>query len=308
VTPPTVEADPLRLVRTFGREDVARVLVARVRGPAGPLIECVDGLDPALPRHAKWIVNVSTQAGCPVGCPYCDAGGGYQGDLSAPELLAQVELVLNRHPGVARRCAKLKVHFARMGEPALNDAVLDALERLPVVVGSPGLWACLATVAPSGRESWFEGLLELKRRRYHGRFQLQFSLNSTDEAARRRLVPIPHWDAAAIARYGERFWSPGDRKPVLNFALADGVPFSGSTISDRFDPTRFAVKLTPLNPTQRASESGLRTLLRSERSGRVEDAAGALREAGFDVIVSVGDPREDEVGSNCGQAVRYLVD
>ena len=310
MTPDTSTAggDTLRMVRTFGRDDVARVLVAQVRGPDGPLVECVDGLDPPKSRNDKWIVNVSTQAGCPVGCPYCDAGGSYHGDLTAEEILAQVEAVLARHPGVAPGCAKLKVHFARMGEPALNDAVLDALERLPETVGSPGLWACVATVAPRGRESWFERLREVKSRLYRGRFQLQLSLNSTDEEARRRLVPFPHWDLDRIARWAEAFFEPGDRKPALNFALADGVPFEPAAIAARFDPARFAVKLTPLNPTRRGRAAGLRTLLRSERATVAEAAVGALRLAGFDVIVSIGDPREDEVGSNCGQAVRYLVE
>ena len=308
----TAIADPLattgpELVRAFDREGVATVLVLRLRGPGGPLVECVDGLDPPLPRSAKWIANVSTQAGCPVGCPYCDAGGGYEGDLTADEILAQVQAVLARHPGRAAGCAKLKVHLSRMGEPALNDAVLEALERLPAGVCSPGLWACLATVAPRGREEWFARLHDVKERRYRGRFQLQFSLNSTDGAARRRLVPFPHWDLAAIARYGAAFHGPGDRKVVLNFALAEGVPFDAGVLVERFDPDRFAVKLTPINPTVHGAAAGLRTLLRSERARALDAAIAALGEAGFDVIVSVGDPREDEVGSNCGQAVRYLV-
>ena len=223
---------------------------------------------------------------------------------AADELLAQVRWVLDRHPGEAERCAKLKVHFARMGEPALNDAVLEALERLPSLARSPGLWACVATTAPRGCEPWFEALRDVKDRRYRGRFQLQFSVQSTAERDRARLTPIPHWSLGELARYGARFWRPGDRKVVLNFALARDVAFDPEMLAATFDPARFAVKITPVNPTARGAESGFATVLRSERATAVERARAALGARGFDVILSVGEAEEDRIGSNCGQAVR----
>lgn len=302
-----LETAHLEIVGSRGLADVAVVHIARLARGSDLLLELVDGLDPPKPRREKWIVNVSTQVGCPVGCPYCDAGGGFRGNLTADELLAQVAWVLDRHPAEAARCRKLKVHFARMGEPALNDAVIAALARLPELRPMPGLMACVATVAPRGRERWFEALLDVKRERYAGRFQLQFSVNSTDRAARRRLLPVAHWDLEEIARYGERFLAPGERKVVLNFALATGVPFDVEVLAERFDPARFAVKLTPLNPTERGREAGFSTLLRSERAARLDGAIDALGAAGYDVLVSVGDPREDQVGSNCGQEVRPLL-
>ena len=267
-------------------------------------METVDGLAPPLARCQKWIVNVSTQFGCPVGCPFCDAAMAYHGEPTADELLAQVRWVLDRHPGEAESCAKLKVHFARMGEPALNDAVIEALERLPSVVASPGLWACVATTAPRGCEAWFEALRDVKDRRYRGRFQLQFSVQSTAEQDRARLTPIPHWSLGELAEYGVRFWRPGDRKVVLNFALARNVAFEPEVLAATFDPARFAVKITPVNPTARGAEAGFATVLRSERAAAVERARAALCARGFDVILSVGEPEEDRIGSNCGQAVR----
>ncbi len=44
--------------------------------------------------------------------------------------------------------------------------------------------------------------------------------------------------------------------------------------------------------------------MRSERDIRLKDACQSLAAAKFDVVVSVGDEREDQIGSNCGQAVR----
>lgn len=290
--------------RVTGDPSIAEVAVMRFRDDVRYRVETVDGTTPPLPRSSKWIINVSTQFGCPVGCPICDAGWEYHGNLSTDEIIAQIEWALSRYPGLAGICAKLKVHFSRMGEPALNDSVLNVIERLPEIVGSNNLWCCVATTAPRGRESWFENLIELKRKRFHGRFQLQFSMQTTDAHFRARLIPIERLDDLEICEYGHRFFEYGDRKVVLNYALAQDVPFEPGKIISTFDPVVFAIKLTPVNPTARAMAEGYTSRLRNGDipAGAVE----ALRMAGFDVILSVGDNREDTIRSNCGQVVAIV--
>jgi 23S rRNA (adenine2503-C2)-methyltransferase len=294
----------MEVLDVTGDPQVAEVCVARFRQDDGCTTETVDGLTPPQKRDEKWVINISTQFGCPVGCPFCDAALQYRGNLTADELLDQVRWALGRHPGMAARCRKLKVHFARMGEPALNPAVLDAMERLPGVVGSSGLWCCVATVTPRGREAWFERLLLIKRRLYPGRFQLQFSVQSTSPEDRARLIPIPHWSLQDLARFGRRFFEPGDRKVVLNFALARDVEYNPEVIEKTFDPGRFAIKLTPVNPTAAGAQNGFETILRSEQSSLLDQTCQRLTSSGYDVVISVGDEREDQIGSNCGQAVR----
>lgn len=293
----------LTILSQNGDPSIAEVFVAQTRaGDATRLIEFVDGLDPRHSRETKWIVNLSTQYGCPVGCAFCDAAHRYFGDLTADELLAQVAAVLARHPQAAARCEKLKIHFARMGEPALNDAVLDALCRLPGLVKTPGLWACLATTAPAGREAWFERLLMIKNECYLGRCQLQFSLNTSDEAQRRSLTPIRLLPFSWINAYAARFHGRKDRKVTLNFALARGFALDPQRIAQRFDPAHVALKLTPLNPTHTGRKHALDTLSEDE----IGERAAALGECGFEVLISSGDTRENAIGSNCGQSVRRL--
>ncbi len=298
----------IQVISRSGLPDVAEVFVGLADGSANRALEFVDGLDPAFPRRDKWIVNISTQYGCPVRCPFCDAGTRFMGNISAELMLEQIRRVLERHPPRLRQgCGKLKVHFARMGEPAFNSDVLKVLQALPDLCANPDLWACLPTTAPRGQENWFEGLLRVKRQLYPGRFQLQFSVNATDAAHRRWLMPHPHLSMEEIAAYGERFWQPGDRRVALNFALAQGVEFDPAAVLRLFDPLRFAVKLTPLNPTARGRETGLTSVLRATEPHVLDDTVYQLRRGGFEVIVSIGDPREDQVGSNCGQAVRHAL-
>ena len=301
-----VEIEELEVISLHGDPAVAEVAVGRFRGDNRYLVEVVDGLAPPIPREHKWIINVSTQFGCPVGCPFCDAAADFAGNLTAREILAQVRWGLDRHRNAVQECQKLKVHFARMGEPSLNDQVLAALKMLPDAVDCHELWACTATVAPTGREKWFEKLLTIKNQHYPGRFQLQFSVQSTDEYYREMLIPAPHWSLEQIAEYGTRFHEANDRKVLLNFALVENTPFAPEIICRIFDPTHFAVKLTPLNPTAAGLEKGFRTVLRSQRAPEVMRAVDSLSGKGFDVILSIGDGREDDIGSNCGQAVRVF--
>jgi len=296
------------VISATGRPDVAEVFVGRERG-SGRCFEFVDGLDWRHPRHEKWIINVSTQFGCPVKCLFCDAGGDFAGNIPAEMMLSQVKTVLARHLApLPLECRKLKVHFARMGEPALNPAVPGTMARLPELIRNPNLWVCAATIAPEGTGRWFSDIFDVKEHFFRGRFQLQFSLNSTDEDTRRRLMPFPHAPLGEVARMGHAFWRPGDRKVVLNFALMEGIPVEPAVVRRRFDPEKFAVKLTPLNPTARGAAEGLNTALRPTSPEDAAALVSALSAGGFDVVTSIGDPREDEVGSNCGQAVRRLAD
>lgn len=294
----------MKIVASAGREDIAMVYV--IEFSQRQLVECVESVQPPLPRQQKWVLLVSTLYGCPVGCKMCDAGGYYQGKVSAEEILAQVDfLVRRRYPDGNVPCRQFKIQFARMGEPALNSAVLEALTELPRRVHAPGLMPSLSTIAPAGTQRFFERLLEIKQDYYSGgRFQFQFSLHSTDPAWRDRLMPVKKWSFAEMAAYGERFYTPGDRKITLNFALAQQAPVEPEVLQRHFDPAKFLIKITPLNPTYRAAEHQLRSYIPIQPEASGGPIAEALQKAGYEVIVSVGEVEENLIGSNCGQYIR----
>jgi 23S rRNA (adenine2503-C2)-methyltransferase len=274
----------------------------------GALIEYAEAIQPPLPREQKWVLIVSTLRGCPVACPICDAGGDYRGKLSADEIWAQIEdLVRRRHPDLKVPVPKFKIQFARMGDPAVNDAVLEVLRFLPLRLRAPGLLPSISTIAPAGRDAFFDDLLALKQELYPGgRFQMQFSLHSTCQEARRRLVPTRTWTFAQMAAYGRRFFAPGDRKLTLNFAPALGFPLAPSQLLEHFDPAIFTVKLTPINPTAAATRAGLVGLLDPADPAACEALAQSFRAVGYDTILSIGDLSENQIGSNCGMLARVL--
>ena len=295
----------MEILSAQGDPKVARVFVASFRGDRELLAEFVDSNGQGSSPDEKWVVIVSTQFGCPVACPMCDAGGSYRGNLTSDEIFAQIEGVLSMHPSSRMESVtKLKIQFARMGEPSLNPAVLQVVSELPARYGRYAM-PCVATTAPAAAEGWFRELLGIRRELYaESPFQLQLSINSTDPAARDRLMPVPKMDLGALAAYSKEFSSAGPRKVALNFALTRGVPVDPVEVARLFSPQDACIKITPLNPTERSIESGLLTSLPVDAPEAAAKLCEDFEKLGFEVLLSIGDPRENSIGSNCGMAVR----
>lgn len=288
----------MKVVLETGNEDLAKVFAATYRDDDDLILEFVDSLTGGSSIQEKWVVVVSSQFGCPIGCLMCDTYGYYMGNPTKEELFSQVDhLVRKRFPDGAIPSEKFKVQFARMGEPALNPSVIDAIEMIDEAYDAPGFMPCISTTAPKGSEEFFERLIELNHDRFRGNFQLQFSIHSTDESVRSKIIPVEKWDLEEISRYGSRFYS-GGRKITLNFALAPENHIDPDRLSSLFPADKFMFKFTPVNPT---SQAKLNRIVREDLvEGEVPEIA-ELRKRGYDVILSIGDLRENEIGSNCGQ-------
>ena len=293
----------MKLIRCFGKEDLAVVYVLALRGGWDHLVECVESLQPPRPRSKKWVLIVSTLFGCPVGCAICDAGGWFRGCLTAEEILGQIEFLVDRRfEDRSVPVEKSKIQFARMGEPALNPAVLDVLERLPGRFDAPGLIPSLSSVAPAGTEAFFDRLLAIKNRLYgDGRFQLQFSIHSTDPLARKKIVPVQGLDFSWMGDYGRRFRNPGDQRITLNFAAARNVLVEPERLLPWFDPKTFLIKITPLNPTLKAAAAGLESRIDPHDAATARELTDRFERAGYRVLLSIGETEENAIGSNCGQ-------
>lgn len=297
----------MKIVSATGKEDIATVYIADLGN--GRLVEFVESTQPPIPREQKWVLIVSVLFGCPVKCLMCDAGDNYKGKLSKEEMFAQIDyLIKKRFPEGKVPVEKFKIQFARMGEPALNPAVIDVLDEIQDRFEAPGFLPSISTVAPAGADAFFDRLLDVKRRKYAGgRFQMQFSIHTTDQSQRDRMVPIKKWGFAQIADYVDRFCENGDKKVTLNFALAEGMPVDVRVLSKHFSPEKFVIKITPINPTHRAIENELSSYVDAYNGKRDYGVVNALRSAGYEVILSIGEVEENRIGSNCGQFVmRHL--
>ena len=113
------------------------------------IVEFVEALQPPFTRDERWVLMVSTLFGCPVKCMICDAGGQYKGKPTANQILQQIDYLVDKwFPDRIVPSEKFKIQFARMGEPALNPAVLEVLETLPSRYTAPGLIPSISTILP----------------------------------------------------------------------------------------------------------------------------------------------------------------
>tara|TARA_Y100000310_G_C20644624_1_gene795857 strand:- start:1326 stop:2051 length:726 start_codon:yes stop_codon:yes gene_type:complete len=213
-------------------------------------------------------------------------------------------MVTKRYPNRSIPAKKFKVQFTRMGEPVFNPVVLDVLRELPIRYDAPGLIPSISTVAPKNDRGFLTKLTEIKNCLYgNGMFQMQFSIHTTDDAKRDQLIPIRKLSFEEIAAFGDTFFVPGDRKITLNFIVMEQYPIDPHVLKMHFDPSKFIIKLTPLNPTQIAEENNLKSKLDPCSAQSISHLVDVLTSCGFESLVSIGSLEENKIGSNCGQYI-----
>jgi len=290
----------MKVIAKTGNDELATVYVAQ--SDNGKLLEFVESLPPPFTINEKWVLIISTLYGCPIKCRFCDAGNYYNGKPTKDELLFQIDyLIKNRFGGETVPSKKFKIQFSRMGEPTFNPAVLDVLKEIPNRYNAPGFYPSLSTIAPNGTDEFFEELLLIKNKYYKNKFQFQYSIHSTDLNQRDWLIPVKKWSFEKMASFGEKFHQGERQKITLNFALSIDSIVESNVLLQYFNPDDFLIKITPVNPTYKALQNKLDSFI--YKPSKQYQTIDNLRSTGYEVIVSIGDLAENEIGSNCGQHV-----
>jgi len=131
-----------------------------------------------IPEQDRRTLCISSQMGCRMGCAFCMIGKhGFQGQLTAGEILNQVRSVPERHQ-------LTNIVYMGMGEPFDNlDAVLDSVEILTSHYGF-AIPPRRVTVSTAGIAAGVRIYLE------RCGSPLALSLHSPFEDERRKLMPI----------------------------------------------------------------------------------------------------------------------
>jgi 23S rRNA (adenine2503-C2)-methyltransferase len=133
------------------------------------------------PADRKYVVCVSSQVGCALGCAFCATGRlDFQRNLAAWEMVDQVVQVQADSPHPVRG-----VVFMGMGEPLLN---YEAVMRAAQILSEP----CGLALAAKAITISTVGIVPLIRRFTAERrpYRLIVSLTTADPARRRELLPI----------------------------------------------------------------------------------------------------------------------
>lgn len=263
-----------------------------------------------MPLSEKWVITISTQYGCSMGCKFCDVPKVGQGlNATLNDLTDQLIEGLKLHPEIGAT-KRLNLHYARMGEPTFNFNVIEHARQLHKIVrpyiGNSMIHPVISTMLPRGNKRLVEFLqdwCELKNYTYRGDAGLQFSINSTDDEQRNDMFNGNSLSLNDIAEIGRLLPDPIGRKYTLNFALADNYTLDAKKLSSLFSTKKFMAKITPLHKTQSCDSNGIVTTDGYEAYTPYKEAERNLINAGFDVIVFVPSYDEDLGLITCGNVI-----
>jgi 23S rRNA (adenine2503-C2)-methyltransferase len=282
-------------------------VVAREASAIDPFVkyvlECEDGarveaVRIPLEKSGRFVVCVSSQVGCAIGCVFCATGRlGLTRNLEAWEIVEQVRIVRRDLPEGGR------VHgvvFQGMGEPLANyDRVVQAIEVMSHPCGQAidrrAITVCTVGIPSAIRKLAKTGL----------RVRLGVSISAARPEVRRRLVPVEAQNPlvevlAAAADYAR---ATGDA-PMFAVTLLAGVNTSdddAEALAQMAAKFRAETGVTPRmslvpynaiggdDPFSRASD---------EEASRLHDKLSAL---GVPVVRRYSGG--SDVGAACGQLV-----
>jgi 23S rRNA (adenine2503-C2)-methyltransferase len=259
-----------------------------------------------LPLEEKWVITISTQYGCSMGCTFCDVpmvGPGRNATVT--DLISQVVAAQSIHPEVTK--GRINLHYARMGEPTFNMDVLDATNALRARLKDFHFHPVISTMMPKNNKKLSEFLFSwlLFKNTTRNDAGLQLSINSTDDAERCAMFNGNSLSLCDIARMVDRNISATGlrgRKIALNFAVAD-FAIDAKVLKSLFDPNFFMVKLTPMHQTRAAKSNCLATAGDCATLAPYRRHEEELKAEGFDVLVFVASKEEDESRITCGNAI-----
>jgi 23S rRNA (adenine2503-C2)-methyltransferase len=258
-----------------------------------------------LPLEEKWVITISTQYGCRENCRFCDVpkvGPGKNATFN--DLIKQVLTGIKLHPEVITS-KRLNIHYARMGEPTWNPAVLDSVKWLKTHIDTEyKIHPVVSTMMPK-RNEWLKTFIHtwmrMKNRLLQGEAGLQLSINSTNEVERNTMFNSHACSLEEIAKIMEGI-IPNGRKITLNFALA-GYEIDPNILLKYFDPDDYILKLTPMHKTSTALKNDIQTTGDYTTYTPYREDEERLKAAGYDVLVFIASEYEDTSRITCGNAI-----
>lgn len=268
-----------------------------------------------MPLSEKWVVTLSTQYGCPMKCTFCDVPNiPFKGNASFEDLKAQLYAAIALFPSV-KYTERLNIHFARMGEPIFNKAVLEfsvwLAENKRTFQEETGLRVeVIHPVLTTSLPRKFKGLEEtiitwcdIKNNLYKGQAGLQFSINSTNELQRTEMYQGLQISLNELSRIADKMPEPLGRKYCLNFAFSTDFIIDARKLRQLFDPNKFMCKITPIHNNNACRENGIETVGGYDSWKPYSQVEENLKNAGFDVLVFVPSIDEEDGLVTCGNLV-----
>lgn len=240
----------------------------------------------------RTVICCSTQSGCPIGCRFCGAGDAFVRNLTADEIVGQVEHLFaerNIDPAAVKRG---QIMFMSMGEPLLNlkqlaPAIHTLAERYP------NFALLISTSAPKVDYPTLNALS-----REVPQVGLQFSVHESTDAARDALVPFKaKLNLEEIAAAGLRWHQETRRQPFFNYCAhaANTSDEDADRLATLFNPRVWQATVSVICERDESIAAA------NERQRELAtNFMAKLLDRGFSVRCF--DPAgQDDIGGGCGQ-------
>ena len=173
-----------------------------------------------MPLTEKWVITISTQYGCSMGCKFCDVPKvGIGRNATFNDLKGEVLTAIKQHPEV-KHTKRLNIHYARMGEPTWNANVLlhaiSVKKDIEPFIGDSLVHPVISTMLPKRNKKLVEFLHKwcyyIKNELYKGDAGLQFSINTTNDEERNYLFSGSSLSLGEISEIGKSLPMPKRRR------------------------------------------------------------------------------------------------
>jgi 23S rRNA (adenine2503-C2)-methyltransferase len=240
----------------------------------------------------RTVICCSTQSGCPVGCRFCGAGDYFVRSLTAEEIVAQPQKLLQDTEVAPWKIKRLQIMFMSMGEPLLNlKNLVPAIETL--YARYPQAALLISTSAPRVN---YEIVRDVSRR--ISTVGLQFSVHESTDEARVKLIPFAKkLTLAEMAAEGEHWNRVTGRNPFFNYCAHDGnnSDADADRLAALFDPQVFNATISVICERDEHVAAA-----NARQSALAIDFSSKLLQRGYNVRV-FNPAGQDDIGGGCGQ-------
>ena len=247
--------------------------------------------------YDRTVICCSVMSGCPVGCKFCGTGSKFIRNLTAGEIIEQIDTVLSDKgliSSINDKCNKLQFMFMSMGEPMLNwNEVEKAIKALNSKYSNAQI--LLSTIA-CDNDVVFKRIIELSKEVPN--VGLQFSIHKSNDTDRNELIPFKaKMDLQKIRDAGIIWWYETRRRPFLNYCI-DGTNNTDQdflNLTQLFSPAVFNFTFSVVcSSDETMKDASFRNL---DIIKRFQDR---FMERGYNVRMF--DPAgQDDIGGGCGQ-------
>lgn len=244
--------------------------------------------------NKRTVMCISTQTGCPMGCTFCGTGKFFGRDLTAVEIMEQVNYMIRKNQIIPKDVETMQIMVMSMGEPLLNSMNLwDAFEEFHIEY--PRAKLLISTSAPKTHDGWCNVLDMAEKIPAVG---LQFSVHESTDEARDKIMPMKaKLSLEQIAYKGLEFYRRTGRKPFFNYCTHSSNNTDEDSLRLRllFDPRIWEATLSVICEADQTMSDAVQN-----QADLVTEFSGKLVQQGFNTRVF--DPAgQDDIGGGCGQ-------